>query len=599
MTSAQKAWLQSPPTNYRMREDLGMVESVNLVPPQACFAVKGWNRSLALLGVCYCAFQTPALLEARSFSTIYANSVEPDITRVVNTNRGVTMSTVGVRRRPNAFNIVWQLELLVRSGVSEQNAITSLEAMTYETAAQVASVYSLGKMESAAAVALLHKVPKPIKEAVTNMVRFDLRHGDGDIGLMLESSVPPPDLLKISIFSHHLQKFSMEAEKQNRDRAAKTFGSNETQLSQQLLQTTMEQLKLTIEGDLMKLRQWMGRWDVFASQQGMLDVKYMEDRYLRGKTFCNEFLESRHKLLCLNQLNLGHAAIVSMQSEMGPDTVTIIVMDCTLWPSRHLLIDEAISLSHAISSGNTNTLCFACLPQIHSSTTTATVMKNRRLLEDKLLACMGSKTVRRRRFGFQTAGIASMAGTSPTWQRSRSLLGSLNGIPRSRVQDLQNPDPDHPLAPHWRVQQRGIKATTQIIAGLLEGVVTTPKQPVLIVDLLPTRFAEWGRAAWNLQKRLLNDEDLLENHPEIRFAALYHADNAADHTNCKEAVTGLIMSEHWDCSDQAGSKSRGRAAFGEPLPSLETLAVVDGEVKTLNNQLVVHQSVFFTVHGWP
>lgn len=109
----------------------------------------------------------------------------------------------------------------------------------------------------------------------------------------------------------------------------------------------MEQLKLTIEGDLMKLRQWMGRWDVFASQQvggldgskeqsllwlvvwiclgslmfqGMLDVKYMEDRYLRGKTFCNEFLESRHKLLCLNQLNLGHAAIVSMQSEMGPDT---------------------------------------------------------------------------------------------------------------------------------------------------------------------------------------------------------------------------------------------------------------------------------------
>ena len=85
----------------------------------------------------------------------------------------------------------------------------------------------------------------------------------------------------------------------------------------------------------------------------------------------------------------------------------------------------------------------------------------------------------------------------------------------------------------------------------------------------------------------------MENHPEIRFAALYHADNAVDHTNCKEAVTGLIMSEHWDCSDQAGSKSRGRAAFGEPLPSLETLAVVDGEVKTLNNQLVVHQSVFY------
>ena len=44
-----------------------------------------------------------------------------------------------------------------------------------------------------------------------------------------------------------------------------------------------------------------------------------------------------------------------------------------------------------------------------------------------------------------------MCGTSPAWQRSRALLGSINNIPRSRVQDLQNPDTDHPLAPHWRV----------------------------------------------------------------------------------------------------------------------------------------------------
>lgn len=45
---------------------------------------------------------------------------------------GVTCSTVGIRRRPNAFNIVWQLELLIRSGMSEQNAIISLEALLKE-----------------------------------------------------------------------------------------------------------------------------------------------------------------------------------------------------------------------------------------------------------------------------------------------------------------------------------------------------------------------------------------------------------------------------------------------------------------------------------
>ena len=53
--------------------------------------------------------------------------------------------------------------------------------------------------------------------------------------------------------------------------------------------------------------------------QGMLGVKYMEDRYLRGKAVCADFMEQKHKLMCFNHLNLGHAAIVSMQSQMGPD----------------------------------------------------------------------------------------------------------------------------------------------------------------------------------------------------------------------------------------------------------------------------------------
>lgn len=33
------------------------------------------------------------------------------------------------------------------------------------------------------------------------------------------------------------------------------------------MNTTMEQLKLSINADMMKLRSWLGRWDVFASQQ--------------------------------------------------------------------------------------------------------------------------------------------------------------------------------------------------------------------------------------------------------------------------------------------------------------------------------------------
>lgn len=51
-----------------------------------------------------------------------------------------------------------------------------------------------------------------------------------------------------------------------------------------------------------------------------------------------------------------------------------------------------------------------------------------------------------------SAGMAGMAthANSP-WPRSRALRGTLSGVERARVQDLQNPDPEKALAPHWRV----------------------------------------------------------------------------------------------------------------------------------------------------
>lgn len=53
------------PPLLRVVEDLGLEESQrSLLRPQVAFAVKGWNRSLALLGICYCGFTTPALIEA-------------------------------------------------------------------------------------------------------------------------------------------------------------------------------------------------------------------------------------------------------------------------------------------------------------------------------------------------------------------------------------------------------------------------------------------------------------------------------------------------------------------------------------------------------
>ena len=48
------------------------------------------------------------------------------------------------------------------------------------------------------------------------------------------------------------------------------------------------------------------------------------------------------------------------------------------------------------------------------------------------------------------AGVVSINGGGP-WAKSRALLGSIADVDRARVSDLVNPEPDRPLAPHWRV----------------------------------------------------------------------------------------------------------------------------------------------------
>ena len=55
------------------------------------------------------------------------------------------------------------------------------------------------------------------------------------------------------------------------------------------------------------------------------------------------------------------------------------------------MVDEAIGLAHTVCSGNPNSLCFLMLPQHHTSTSKATVLKNRRLMEDKVGGRLGHR----------------------------------------------------------------------------------------------------------------------------------------------------------------------------------------------------------------
>lgn len=59
----QAKWLSLPMLHLRVEEDLGILDG-SLVPPGNAFMVKGWNRSVCALTVCYAAYMVPELLDA-------------------------------------------------------------------------------------------------------------------------------------------------------------------------------------------------------------------------------------------------------------------------------------------------------------------------------------------------------------------------------------------------------------------------------------------------------------------------------------------------------------------------------------------------------
>ena len=100
-----------------------------------------------------------------------------------------------LRRRPNCFNLLHQLQFLLRSGLTQEATDKTLEARkvfvgvwvpelgsqfsiyvpsykAQESVASFATAFNLGKAESAAALNLLHEVHAEVKDALTELVRY-------------------------------------------------------------------------------------------------------------------------------------------------------------------------------------------------------------------------------------------------------------------------------------------------------------------------------------------------------------------------------------------------------------------------------------------
>ena len=75
--------------------------------------------------------------------------------------------------------------------------------------------------------------------------------------------------------------------------------------------------------------------------------------------------------------------------------------------------------------------------------------------------------------------------------------------------------------------------------------------------------------------------------PKVYYMGAYHNDDSSVMEKTQQTLTGRVMSQWWDCTDEAGPQKRPNCQFSVPLPTLEVLAIADGKVKILKRKWVV------------
>ncbi|CAK9116501.1 unnamed protein product [Durusdinium trenchii] len=312
-----------------------------------------------------------------------------------------------VRRRPNCFNLLFQMRLTQRMGKEDTAGLQA-----WNSASELAEAYQLGKMESGAAMQLLNEVDEEVVESLSSHVKKwsmgkFLTHEPVCNGIFnrdytsgINALLPWEKDLKNSPESLALMCQRMELDYSQTFLARHGDAELEVMLEQSvqreqnaaaeaiatmLATATLKDTESKIEDDLARMKAFIQEATLFANQQGGLDLRYMTERYDRGKTWVAKYMEKHHRC-CSNPLSQAHADLLHYQR--GP-----------------LLIDEAVEVAKTVSNGDSNAiLCLLGVGTIHKT------------------------------YGFQ---------------KSKATLGTIGPVTRARVMDLWSED-DKPCSPPAR-----------------------------------------------------------------------------------------------------------------------------------------------------
>ena len=174
------------------------------------------------------------------------------------------------------------------------------------------------------------------------------------------------------------------------------------------------------------------------------------------------------------------------------------------------------------------------------------------------------------------------------WLSGLAARGKLSEVPLMRIKEMKRMTPPnhlgdtieaYNLSPAERCQQKGVKATTKIIEGLVAGTpMASPDCRLDLVELNLLAVPDWIEAAWSLKTTWETDS----SKPRVSYFGL------ARDALVQKAIAGhmeaILMSEFWESHPDAGPKEPDNSNPVEK-PSL-TLTCWEGDLPSLPELVV-------------
>ncbi|CAK9091359.1 FO synthase subunit 1 [Durusdinium trenchii] len=353
---------------------------------------------------------------------------------------------------------------------------------------------------------------------------------------------------------------------------------SEKEAKEQLLQKQLREADLnTVAAQVLSdfaVLEKMAPGPTRQAEEHALDMKYLRDRQAKGQEYVEDWLSKNASLVQVAE---------SMDTAVGEflkfkEQYIICTVDTTVFPANASYIAAALKNFCTFLSMGSTTVGFVLFPVYQSQTSEQALVKHRHQLELALLkgglSVINSVQVLytkpesgasdKRALAQPAMATFHSHFSDHAFLKSKPVrTGTLGPVPLIKFSELLGFDDVSKPGASARVEQKGVPCHEEMIQSLLDGVPIDDKDTVILLDVVPNRFSEFGRAAVNMNLR--------GDGPTVHYFGLIQQEYKTNLTAVKSMVYKK-WDEDTNLSPPKTRPLRESSAAAAAVPSLDILA---------------------------